>query len=102
MMSNNESKSSTEEEKVEEKEKDSKPKKTMKYVFPECVKCGDCCADRSSVPVTFIDLEKWMKKGVIQSVFPYLQLEVVKASDELPEYIQMSLKNRWDYRLSSL
>ncbi len=81
----------SEELEMEEKKKDSEPQKKKRYIF-QCTKCGDCCVDRRSIPVTFIDLEKWMKKGVIQSVFPYLQLEVVKASDELPEYIQMSLK----------
>ncbi|MFX1253581.1 MAG: YkgJ family cysteine cluster protein [Promethearchaeota archaeon] len=84
-----------EEEKSEEKKESvdtaPKPKEKRKYIF-NCTKCGECCADRPSIPVTFLDLEKWMKKGVIQAVFPYLQLEVVKPSDELPEYIQMSLK----------
>lgn len=93
-MSQDEKKSSTEGEETDVKTEtsSSEAKKKAKYVF-ECVKCGECCVERSSVPVTFTDLEKWLSKGVLQSVFPYLQLDVIKIREDIPEFLQLVLKN---------
>ncbi|MFX0094961.1 MAG: YkgJ family cysteine cluster protein [Candidatus Hodarchaeota archaeon] len=96
-MAEDEAKSSNEEEEEpEEDKKDStdaqpKPKKKKKYVF-NCTKCGECCTDRTSVPVTFLDLERWINGGVIQSLFQYLELETVKIRDDIPEFLHLTLK----------
>ncbi len=69
---------------VEEKT-DEKPveKETAKFKF-ECTKCGTCCQNRSSIPITFTDLARWTKQGsFIQIILPHLELESLSEADEI-------------------
>lgn len=47
--------------------------KKQKFIF-ECTKCGNCCAERGPIPITFWDLKLWGSKGVVDNFLPYLQL----------------------------
>lgn len=47
--------------------------KKQKFIF-ECTKCGNCCAERGPIPITFWDLKLWGSNGVVDNFLPYLQL----------------------------
>jgi len=70
-------KKKSEKEKVEKTEENGKP---SKFKF-ECQKCGACCQDRESIPVTFSDLAKWTKQGSFMSII-LLHLELRGISDD--------------------
>ncbi len=57
-----------------------KEKKIRKYKF-ECTKCGLCCEQRSHVPLTFQDIELWMKKGTINVVLPYIEVGMIEIGE---------------------
>lgn len=61
----------------------SEEKEPAKFKF-ECTKCGACCQNRSSIPITFTDLARWTKQGsFIQIILPHLELESISEADEL-------------------
>lgn len=73
------------EEKLEEQPIEKKPeeKETAKFKF-ECTKCGACCQNRTSIPITFTDLARWTKQGsFIQIILPHLELQSMSEIDEL-------------------
>ncbi|NHJ86188.1 MAG: YkgJ family cysteine cluster protein [Asgard group archaeon] len=68
------------EEKIEESTEE-KPKSKFKF---ECTRCGNCCQNRDSIPVTFDDLAGWTKQGSFMSIIlPHLELRGISEDDEL-------------------
>ncbi|NHK31645.1 MAG: YkgJ family cysteine cluster protein [Asgard group archaeon] len=72
-----------EEKKEEEVKETPSEKKPSKFKF-ECTKCGECCHNRDSIPVTFNDLAKWTKQGSFMNIIlPHLDLRGISEEDEL-------------------
>ena len=44
-----------------------------KFKF-SCTKCGECCDNRTPVPLTLQDLDDWSTKKVINNIFPYIKI----------------------------
>ncbi|NHJ48210.1 MAG: YkgJ family cysteine cluster protein [Asgard group archaeon] len=67
----------------EETEKTEPAKKPAKFKF-ECTRCGACCQNRDSIPITFTDLARWTKQGSFMNVIlPHLELRGLSEDDEL-------------------
>lgn len=67
-------------DKIEEKE--SEKDKPPKFKF-ECTRCGACCQNRDSIPITFTDLARWTKTGsFMQIILPHLELQSFSEADE--------------------
>lgn len=70
-------------EKIVEKQEASEEKKPSKFKF-ECTKCGACCQNRETIPVTFNDLARWTKQGSFMNIIlPHLDLRGISEEDEL-------------------
>ncbi|MHA2297684.1 MAG: YkgJ family cysteine cluster protein [Candidatus Hodarchaeales archaeon] len=82
----------TEQEISNQENKTEVKKKTPKYVF-NCTKCGQCCKDRVSVPITIVDIDKWTKKGMITSILPHLSMNYVMIEDGKGQFVQLVMKN---------
>ncbi len=77
-----EKKERTAKETKEEKGEASK-EKPSKFKF-ECTRCGTCCQNQDSIPVTFTDLARWTKQGSFMSIIlPHLELGSISEDDEL-------------------
>ena len=70
--------------KTTEEDKDEADKeKPSKFKF-ECTRCGACCQNRDSIPITFTDLARWTKQGSFMSIIlPHLELGSISEEDEL-------------------
>ena len=65
------------------KENNDAEQKPPKFKF-ECTKCGACCQNRGSIPVTFTDIARWTQSGsLMQIVLPHLELQSFSEEDEL-------------------
>ena len=62
----------------EEKPPTEKPRQRYKF---ECTRCGECCASKKEVQVTFGDLTRWIQKGTINAILPHLRMEI---KDQIP------------------
>ena len=73
-----------------------KSKNVPKFVY-NCVRCGQYCSNVDGVPISFNDIVRWRKSGVLSSVsqsigmdmskgFPQLVLETKKGEKGCPMY----------------
>ena len=73
-----------------------KSKNVPKFVY-NCVRCGQYCSNVNGVPISFNDIVRWRKSGVLSSVsqsigmdmskgFPQLVLETKKGEKGCPMY----------------
>ncbi|MHA1166254.1 MAG: YkgJ family cysteine cluster protein [Candidatus Hodarchaeales archaeon] len=68
-------------------------KEKKRYVF-NCTKCGKCCKDRTSVPVTIRDIETWTKKGMITALLPHLSVEFIPVKGSQGQFVQLVMKKQ--------
>lgn len=82
-MTKNSNEKNDKKEKIVEEQQPSEEKKPSKFKF-ECTKCGACCQNRGSIPVTFNDLARWTKQGSFMNIIlPHLELRGISEEDEL-------------------
>jgi len=63
------------------------PKK--KYIF-NCTKCGQCCENRETVPLSLADIRSWSRSGVLNAVYPHIKFKTFQTDDK-NQYIALVL-----------
>jgi len=63
------------EEKNSPSNEDGKLEEKSKFKF-HCTQCGWCCENRGPIPITFWDLERWAKNGVLDNFISYLKIYI--------------------------
>ncbi|MFW9996303.1 MAG: YkgJ family cysteine cluster protein [Candidatus Odinarchaeota archaeon] len=75
-----------------EQQKESKEgKEKQKYVH-NCTKCGNCCKDRTGVPITVADINKWTEKGMITTLIPHLAIGFAALEGGQGQLVQLVMK----------